>query len=166
VRIAASGGPAQIRRGFHVSSDPRLDLKPTHNDGSLPVMTYYLHETPNICANIWHAQHALGKDGTGWPSILTYDPKGSSGMTRRQKRYGMDRDGVPSNASPGTSRDEYPFASTVENMGSVFISHVPIAEQTFQARKINAFYRDEGAYKSSLHNPFWFEVRVVGYRPG
>jgi hypothetical protein len=149
-----------------MSTDPRLDRKPTRNDGSLPVMTYFLHETPNICANIWHAQHALGDDGTGWPSILTYDPKGSSPLTRDQKRRAMDRDGVPSNAFPGKSRDEYPFASTVENMGSVFISHVPVAEQAIQAQKIHGFYSLHGAYRSSLHHPFWFEVRVVGYSPG
>ncbi len=144
--------------------DNRLKNKPSRNDGSLPRMVYSVKDFPHIASGIWHAQHARGSQpgDTGWPVILTYDAKSQATMSRAAKRYGMTQAGVPGRAFPGTSRDEYPFASTVENEGSTFVTHAPIDEQDRQAAMMNAFYRANGAYDATRAKPFWFEVVVTG----
>lgn len=155
--------------------DSRLEGKPERNDGTLPVMTYDYTELPQTSENIWHAQKA------GWPVVLTYDARAalengvveSSGTRRRrigQKRHDnledvdagtMGRFRLPS--SMAVWRDEYPFASTVENAGSTWVGHCDAEEQRRQARLIADFYRRHGAvtYHAERGRPFWFEVQVV-----
>ena len=141
--------------------DERTRNKPKFNDGSLPIMWYDFKDMPHISRGIWEAFQATGNDGIGgWPSILTYDHKSFATMSRSKKRYGMNAAGVPSNAFPGLSRDEYPFASTVENAGSTFVSMVPVEEQDAHARMLNSFYSTHGAYKGVEGKPFWFEVKL------
>ena len=142
--------------------DDRLKNKPTKNDGSLPRMTYSYVDFPNIATGIYHAQRAAGtKPGdTGWPSILTYDHKSFAAMTRGQKRNQMNRDGIPTSFA-GLSRDEYPFASTVENAGSTFVTQASVVEQNKQAAMMNKFYREHGAYTAKRDAPFYFEVVVT-----
>jgi hypothetical protein len=133
--------------------DARLVGKPLTNDGSLPVMKYDFLKLPAISEGIWHAQMA------GWPRILTYDHVSEAIMRRSQKRYAnIDASGVV--RSRESSADEYPFASTVENAGSTFISNVPGSEQHQQGGLIRAFY---ARHKDALlaDKPFWFEVRVI-----
>ncbi len=133
--------------------DARLVGKPLTNDGSLPVMEYDFMELPAISEGIWHAQMA------GWPRILTYDHVSEATMRRSQKRYAnIDASGVV--RSRESSADEYPFASTVENAGSTFISNVPGWEQNTQGGLISAFYaRHKDARLAG--KPFWFEVKVI-----
>jgi hypothetical protein len=136
--------------------DPRLAGKPQTNDGSLPVMIYDFRELPKISEGIWHAQKA------GWPSILTYDHV-TDPYLRRQQRGSKRHENIVASGvvrSRNSSADEYPFASTVENGGSTFISNVPGAEQNRQGGLISAFY---ARHKSQILSgkPFWFEVRVV-----
>ena len=139
-----------------MSIDPRLIGKPERNDGSLPVMEYDYLKLPRISEGIWHAQKA------GWPCILTYDHVADLTIRSRQanaKRYRNIRaSGVV--YSKDRSADEYPFASTVENAGSTFISNVPGEEQNRQGGLIGAFY---GKYRAAILSgrPFWFEVRVI-----
>ena len=59
-------------------------------------------------------------------------------------------------------RDEYPFASTVENAGSTWVGHCDADEQRQQAQLIADFYRQHGAFTYHLQHgrPFWFEVQV------
>lgn len=158
-----------------MAQDSRLVGKPKTNDGSLPVMVYDYTELPQTSENIWHAQKAI------WPVILTYDGRAAlengsveSSASRRtrigQKRRDnledidageMGRFRMPS--SMAVWRDEYPFASTVENAGSTWVGHCDAGEQRKQARLIWDFYRQHGAltYQSEHGRPFWFEVQVV-----
>jgi hypothetical protein len=139
-----------------MSVDPRLEGKPATNDGSLPIMHYDYRELPRISEGIWHAQMA------GWPRILTYDYVSDAQRRRRLvggKRYeNIRKSGVV--YSRDSSADEYPFASTVENAGSTFISNVPGHEQHRQGGLISAFYqRHHDLIRSG--KPFWFEVKVI-----
>lgn len=141
-----------------MTEDLRLAGKPTMNDGSLPVMEYDHRILPRIAEGIWHAQMA------GWPKILTYDLVSDGQLRRRSraaKRYlNIDASGVV--RSSVSSADEYPFASTVENSGSTFISNVPADEQNRQGGLISAFY---AKHKNKVigGKPFWFEVRVTNH---
>ncbi len=138
--------------------DQRLSDKPMHNDGSLPVMRYFWDDMPETCMNIWHAHMA------GWPRILTYDYVADTARKRRlmssKRYYNLTASGVPSNAD--IWRDEYPFASTVENGGSTFVGHAPKYEQIAQGELISAFYSQWGAERHSAENRrcFYFEVKV------
>src|SRR3569832_404510 len=87
----------------------------------LPVMVYdWLDERiREIADNIWHAQMA------GWPRVLTYvyRPRREKGTLRR-----LSLRLIPNILS----RDEYPFASTLENDGEPWIGHAPPAQQHAQ----------------------------------
>ena len=155
--------------------DHRLVGKPKNNDGSLPVMKYDYTQLPQTSENIWHAQKA------GWPVILTYDGRAVletgaiESSNSRRKRIGKKRDDNLENIDAGDMgrfrlpssmsiwRDEYPFASTVENAGSTWVGHCGAEEQRKQAQLIAAFYRQHGALTYQLQHgrPFWFEVQVV-----
>lgn len=156
-------------------SDPRLDNKPQENDGSLPIMIYDFRELPYTSENIWHAQMA------GWPRILTYDGKAMleggalESKSQRKKRMSgkrrenledvdageMGRFRLPTSQSEW--RDEYPFASTVENEGSTWVGQVDAGEQRRQAGLISGFYRKHKAFDRARNGdtPFWFEVKVI-----
>lgn len=158
-----------------MAQDPRLIGKPKTNDGSLPVMRYDYRDMPQTTANIWHAQKA------GWPVILTYDARAALENGRlesseaRRKRIGHKRHDNLEDVDAGSMgrfrlpssmdvwRDEYPFASTVENAGSTWVGHCDAGEQRKQARLIADFYRQHGArtYHADRGRPFWFEVDVV-----
>jgi hypothetical protein len=142
-----------------MAEDLRTKNKPKTNDGSLPIMKYDYKMMPKISENIWHAQM------TGWDTILTYDHVSGEQERRRnrsQKRYySIIKEGVI--RSRNSSADEYPFASTVENAGSVFIGHAPEEEQKRQGGLINAFYMQHKAAAISSEKPFWFEVKVINY---
>jgi hypothetical protein len=154
--------------------DPRLDGKPASNDGTLDVMVYDFRVMPQTAANILFAQRAQ------WPVILTYDGRWrddglqDSGVARAQRigqkrADNLERVEVPHFGSfrlPTSAdvwRDEYPFASTVENAGSTWVGHCDAEEQRAQARLINEFYRKHRAltYHALNARPFWFEVKVI-----
>ncbi|HEV2673879.1 MAG TPA: hypothetical protein VGV37_05010 [Aliidongia sp.] len=120
---------------------------------SLPQMEYdYLDDSiREIADNIWHAQMA------GWPRILTYvyRPKAEKRQLRR----------LTLELVPGIqSRDEYPFASTLENEGSVWVGHASVAQQNAQRDLMNRFFRQGGAYKAG--STFRFEVVVLNHPKG
>lgn len=120
---------------------------------TLPVMIYDYRD-PNIrdiADNIWHAQMAR------WPRILTYlyRTKGEKSAVRRANLALVPRI---------QSRDEYPFASTLENEGSTWVGHASAAQQTAQGVLINRFFRENGAYKEGAM--FRFEVRVINHPLG
>lgn len=141
--------------------DARLRNKPQADEGQLPVMVYDWKTMPLTSENIWHAQMA------GWPRILTYDYIADSALKKRlmsHKRYhSLTAAGVVN--LRGQWRDEYPFASTVENGGSVFVGHAPADEQIRQGIMIRQFYADHEALLHSVRagTPFFFEVKVINY---
>lgn len=120
------------------------------NNADLPVMVYDWNDKAirEIAENIWHAQHA------GWPEVLTYVPRPGTEkrFIRRESLRGIPRI---------QSRDEYPFASTLENEGSVWIGHAPAEQQNAQGTLIHRFYSRHGAYEKGT--AFKFRVRVVNY---
>jgi hypothetical protein len=158
-----------------MAEDLRLKDKPKTNPGDLPVMIYDYKEMPETTENIWHAQKA------GWPIVLTYDGRflletgeleSSSSRKRRinkKRRNNLDRVDAGSGGSfriPTSKhvwRDEYPFASTVENNGSTWVGNCSADEQRAQRDLIKAFYRKHGAHMHHVltGRPFWFEVRTV-----
>jgi hypothetical protein len=121
--------------------------------GGLPVMVYDWLDPKirEVAENIWHAQMA------GWPRVLTYLYR-----AKREKRAvrGENMRLVPAIQS----RDEYPFASTLENGGNVWIGHAPVAQQNAQGTLIHQFYHRHGAYKKGT--TFRFEVRVINHPQG
>ncbi len=111
---------------------------------------------PRLAENIWHAQMA------GWPRVLTYN--GPDMVLRRAQRkaamhfeHGADTYEIPR----VLSRDEYPFACTVEG-GSGWVGHIPAKENSAQGGLIAAFLRRHqiAAGRGELSK---FEVKVVNY---
>jgi len=121
--------------------------------GALPVMVYNWLDVSirEIADNIWHAQMA------GWPRVLTYvyRPKPEKQAIRRESLRLVPRI---------QSRDEYPFASTLENEGSVWIGHASVAQQDAQRDLMNRFYRAHEAYRKGT--TLTFEVRVIHHPLG
>jgi hypothetical protein len=130
--------------------------KPPTNDGSLPVLRMDYKKMPVIAAGIWHAQMA------GWERILTYDhvPNPTARKTqRRAKRAQIENDGFQRNE---LTADEYPFACTKENRGSVFLTNAPIEEQRIQGGELSNFLKQNGAL-TKKDGYFYFEVHVINY---
>jgi len=92
----------------------------------LPVLRISAREYPQLAENILHAQKA------GHPSILTH-----GGAARANRAAALE--GVP-NIRP-LSRDEYPFASSVEGGAGSWVGHIPPAQQRAQGGLITEFLR-------------------------
>jgi hypothetical protein len=116
-------------------------------DDELPVMEYDWRDESirQIAENIWHAQMA------GWPRVLTY--------VRRDK-YLIRKESLR-DIPKIQSRDEYPFASTLENEGSVWIGHALKSQQDAQRNLMSRFYQRNKAYVKGT--TLKFEVRVINY---
>ena len=123
------------------------------NAVGLPVMVYDWLDPGirEIADNIWHAQMA------GWPRVLTYVYRGTARKRAIRKESLRLVPGIQ-------SRDEYPFASTLENEGSVWIGHACVAQQNAQRDLMNRFYRQQGAYAKGA--TLRFEVRVINHPNG
>lgn len=80
-------------------------------------------------------QHTLNAFRQGRPSILHYD----SDKGRQQKRRDEAMAGNP-RKQDGTSRDEYPYASTFEGGKGALVAYVPKQEQNIQGGQLSALY--------------------------
>lgn len=134
-------------------TSPARAVRDDSGGAELPVMIYDWQDPTirEIADNIWHAQMA------GWPRVLTYAyrPRNEKRAIRRESLREV----------PGIeSRDEYPFASTLENTGSVWVGHASVAQQNAQRDLMNRFYREHRAYVS--YAQLRFEVRVVNHPNG
>lgn len=116
----------------------------------LPVMEYdWRNESiRQIAENIWHAQMA------GWPRVLTY-------VYRSKSEKHLIRAESLRNIPRIQSRDEYPFASTLENEGSVWIGHASVSQQNAQRDLVNRFYQRNKAYVKGT--TLKFRVSVINY---
>src|ERR1700738_2083714 len=122
------------------------------------IIDYLTHR--QLADNIWHAQMA------GHPKILTYNGpdivvrkatrKAAMRFRRADQLYEIPRI---------LSRDEYPFACTVEGGGSSWVGHIPAVENSAQGGLIAAFLKRWGivAGKGDLSK---FEVFVVNHENG
>jgi hypothetical protein len=116
----------------------------------LPTMEYDWRDESirQIAENIWHAQMA------GWPRVLTYvyRSKSEKSSIRAESLRSIPRI---------QSRDEYPFASTLENEGSVWIGHASVSQQNAQRDLMNRFYQRNKAYVKGT--TLKFRVKVINY---
>ncbi len=90
---------------------------------------------PSLADNIWHAQMA------GRPNVLTYagsDPSARRATRRAAMRF--EHEGLRYEIPRAHSRDEYPFACTVEG-GDVWVGHIPPHENDAQGGLISAFLK-------------------------
>jgi RHS repeat-associated protein len=109
-----------------------LTVSPFASDGgaaaaenTLPSVEFSASQYPELAANIRNAQLA------GHPEVLTY---GGDAAANRAAAL----EGVP-NISP-LSRDEYPFASTMEGGEGAWVGHVPASQQNAQGGILRYFY--------------------------
>lgn len=120
---------------------------------SPPVLPTFIVDAkvhPNLAENIWHAQQS------GRPTILTYNGPGSP-LTRANRAAATD--GIPS--IPGTTRDEYPFASTQEGGAGSWVAHVGPPEHPYaQGGALGNFYRTQ-----NLKAGDQFRVEVRNFSP-
>lgn len=91
---------------------------------------------PLLADNIWHAQMA------GAPMVLTYNgPDVKVRRTVRRQAMHYEHDGLRYEIPHILSRDEYPFACSLEGGGSSWVGHIPAAENSAQGGLIAAFLR-------------------------
>jgi hypothetical protein len=112
-----------------VSAD---DLAASADDLRLPEFRISSSDYPELAENIRNAQLA------GHPRVLTH-----GGNQRANRRAATA--GVPE--IPGTSRDEYPFASSIEGGESAWVGHVPTAplnQNSAQGGLLSLFVRRTG----------------------
>jgi RHS repeat-associated protein len=79
--------------------------------------------------------HTINAMKKGHPVILHYDGNAS----RRDERRAMALKNYPTR-SDGTTRDEYPYASTYEGGIGSLVAYVPAKEQSIQGGQLSAFY--------------------------
>jgi RHS repeat-associated protein len=95
----------------------------------LPTLEIDYRRYPDLAENIWHAQKA------GRPDVLTH------GGIPRVNRAAATKP-VP-NLSPW-SRDEYPFASSLEGGEGAWVGHIPVEQQNAQGALIKNFVTGNG----------------------
>ncbi len=95
----------------------------------LPRLEVSASKYPELAENILHAQRA------GHPSVLTH---GVNAAANRAAAL----DGVPN--IRGLSRDEYPFASSMQGGGGSWVGHIPASQQQAQGGLITDFLRRFG----------------------
>ncbi len=101
-----------------------------------PILTFDSHFQRALADNIWNAQMA------GHPKLLTYS--GPDVTLRRQARLGAmtyDDGGAVGEIPHILSRDEYPFACTLEGGRASWVGHIPGRENSAQGGLIAGFLR-------------------------
>ena len=94
-------------------------------------------EYPQLADNIWHAQMA------GWPCVLTYNgPDLALRRAQRTSAMHFDHSGYRYEIPRILSRDEYPFACSVEG-GHGWVGHIPGRENSAQGGLIASFLSRE-----------------------
>lgn len=91
----------------------------------LPTLTFRHKTHPELAENISHAQQS------GKPGVLTHG--GNSNANRSAAL-----DGVPN--IDGLSRDEYPFASSMEGGAGSWVGHIPPSQQHSQGGLMKNFF--------------------------
>lgn len=114
--------------------------------------------------NIWHAQMAC------CPIILTYCGP-ALGKANRKDAMRFEVDNLRQEILHILSRDEYPFACTLEGGASSWVGHIPGRQNSAQGGLIASFLKREGIVPcSSSHDAnverAKFEVRVISHPNG
>jgi hypothetical protein len=115
---------------------------------------------PQLADNIWHAQMA------GHPTVLTYNgPDLSIRRSQRQAAMHFAYDGGAGEIPRILSRDEYPFACTIEGGRKSWVGHIPGRQNSAQGGLIAAFLKRHwiAAGRGELSK---FRVTVVNHPRG
>ena len=103
-----------------------------------PVLQIDWRIYPELADNIWHAQMA------GWPKLLTYcGPDLALKKSNRKSAMRYEHGGEWYHIPRILSRDEYPFACTLEG-GDSWVGHIPPEQNSAQGGLIAAFLRRHG----------------------
>jgi hypothetical protein len=99
--------------------------------GGLPELRISAGKYPELAENILHAQRA------GHPEVLTHGGEAVIDANRNAALHQPYRDFVP-NIGNGLTRDEYPFASSMEGGAGAWVGHIPKDQQNAQGGLIRA----------------------------
>ena len=131
-----------------------------------PILEIDSTKYKELADNIWHAQMA------GHPTVLTYNGP-HLGRQNRKAAMHFDIDGIRQEIMHILSRDEYPFACTVEGGKASWVGHIPPEQNSAQGGLIATFIRARGIlpYHGSTAEERQkerskFEVRVINHRRG
>jgi Deoxyribonuclease NucA/NucB len=127
---------------------------------SYPVLEFDWRKNGLLADNIWNAQMA------GHPKILTYSGpdlivrhvtrSGAMHFEHLERRYEIPH---------VLSRDEYPFACTLEGGKSSWVGHIPGRENSSQGGMITVFLR-EHLIAPDRHQTSKFLVKVTNHPRG
>lgn len=130
---------------------------------SYPVLEIDWNRNKELAGNIWHAQMAC------CPTVLTYCGP-SLGVQNRKDAMHFDLGGIRQEIMRFLSRDEYPFACTLEGGGASWIGHIPPEQNSSQGGLIANFIRANGIQPSTSKSEDCekskFIVRVVNHPNG
>jgi hypothetical protein len=138
---------------------------------TFPILEIDWNDLPCIADNIWNAQMA------GWERVLTYrgplPTSMSRGIRKQTMLYEAGGNTYKIPTFPGNkdlnSRDEYPFACTVEGTSlngnrQVHVFHVPPVENNKQGGMLSAFIQRNNITATGPNRKF--EVRVINHPKG
>lgn len=110
-----------------------------------PVLEIDWNRNEELADNIWQAQMAC------CPIVLTYCGP-ALGTQNRKGAMHFDLDGVRQEIMHILSRDEYPFACTLEGGGASWVGHIPGRQNSSQGGLIANFIRRNGILPSASNN--------------
>jgi hypothetical protein len=123
-----------------------------------PVLEFDYKKHPHLADNVWHAQMA------GHPKVLTY----SGPLLKKDNRKGAMHYEVEASRYEIPhilSRDEYPFACTLEGGKASWVGHIPPGQNSAQGGLIWSFIRANGIVPIPGERSK-FEVRVMNHPGG
>jgi RHS repeat-associated protein len=103
----------------------------------IPTLTISVSKYPDLAENILNAQQA------GHPNMLTYGGDAAANRAAALQN-------VP-NIS-GLSRDEYPFASSMEGGANSWVGHIPPSQQNSQGALMKNFFKANGLKPGDKYN--------------
>jgi hypothetical protein len=98
---------------------------------ALPELHISAGKYPDLAENILNAQRA------GHQDVLTHGGEAVINANRNAALHQPYRDFVP-NIGKGVSRDEYPFASSLQGGAGSWVGHIPVGQQQAQGGLIRA----------------------------
>ncbi|HUD54610.1 MAG TPA: NucA/NucB deoxyribonuclease domain-containing protein [Terracidiphilus sp.] len=128
------------------------------------IIDYNNKAIAEMADNIWNAQMAC------CPTILTYCGP-AFGKANRKEAMHFEVDNLRQEIMHILSRDEYPFACTLEGGASSWVGHIPGRQNSAQGGLLAGFLRREGILPCSTFRDqnverAKFEVRVINHPKG
>jgi hypothetical protein len=129
-----------------------------------PVLIIDWDRNKELADNIWNAQMAC------CPQVLTYCGP-ALGKENRKDAMHFELEGIRQEIMHLLSRDEYPFACTLEGGGASWVGHIPAAQNSSQGGLIASFIKRNGILPSQSKDAkdaekSKFKVEVVNHPRG